>query len=242
MSIPPAPFPRDPAPAHRAGRPDDTGWQLTLADMMTLLLTFFIVLLAVSSPDEDQLEAVSRSMSGALSKATLTRTPEATPGQMSGEMSGAVRDKTPDIFALQVRLARMLQGQSDAVRLGLRPRSVAISLSGGVFFQSGSATLTPRARDLLERITAQLTRLNLAYTIEGHTDDQPITSSRYPSNWELSAARAASVGRFLIERGVQRDHVTIRGHADTRPLQPNTTATNRAENRRVVILVSPLSP
>ncbi len=116
-------------------------------------------------------------------------------------------------------------------------------LTDNLLFDSGSATLQPGADQLLNEV-AQLLNLDPSHpiTVEGHTDNQPIATSQFPSNWELSTARATNVVRFLISRGVNRYRLGAVGYADLHPIASNATAAGRAQNRRVEIVLMRLNP
>ena len=216
---------------------DENLWALTLADMMMLLLCFFVIMLAIAKVDQQAYSTVAKSLSRAMGGKQKNRQGS------SKELTGSVQSKR-DIFSLKQELSRLLQDQKSAVTLSLRTDSVAIRLRGNIFFASGSAELTSRARQVLAEVAPVFREISNPLTIEGHTDDVPIKSSRYPSNWELSAARAASVARFFIARDTSPERIEVVGLADTKPLFPNRTADgqpiveNQASNRRVVILVS----
>jgi chemotaxis protein MotB len=116
-------------------------------------------------------------------------------------------------------------------------------LTDNLLFDSGSATLQPGADQLLDEV-AQLLNLDPTHpiTVEGHTDNQPIATAQFPSNWELSTARATNVVRFLIGRGVNRYRLGAVGYADLHPIASNATAAGRAQNRRVEIVLMRLNP
>ncbi len=116
-------------------------------------------------------------------------------------------------------------------------------LTDNLLFVSGSATLQPGADQLLAEV-AQLLNLDPTHpiTVEGHTDNQPIATAQFPSNWELSTARATNVVRFLIGRGVNRYRLGAVGYADLHPIASNATAAGRAQNRRVEIVLMRLNP
>ena len=223
-------------PRRRRPAPDN-GWQLTLADMMTLILCFFVIMLSVSKVDPNRYEAVS----GVLAEAMKGKAPS------TGKQATLPADrKSRNLFELELELARLIGRESRAVDLKLRPDAVAINLKGGVFFPLGSADLTDEAISILDRLARPLTEAHYRLTIEGHSDNLPIRSAQFPSNWELSSARASSVARFFIDQGFPRNDIQVMGLADTRPLAPNTDQAghslpdNQALNRRVVILVRPM--
>lgn len=231
-------IPKRKRPAH------DAGWRLTLADMMTLLLCFFVVMLSVAKIDPNRYEAMSDILAEAMKG-------KAAPSQKAESANRSpltrVKKKQKNLFELQLELAKLIGRESQAVRLKLRPDAVAINLKGGVFFQLGSANLTSEAVAILDRLAKPLTDAHYKLTIEGHSDNLPIRSTQFPSNWELSSARASSVARFFIAQGFPKDDIRVMGLADTQPLAPNTDESganipaNQAKNRRVIILVRPAS-
>jgi chemotaxis protein MotB len=112
-----------------------------------------------------------------------------------------------------------------------------------ILFDSGSAELKPEGAKVLGRIGAQLARLEgHSVSVEGHTDDVPIATERFPSNWELSAARAAGVARFLVEGGLPPEHLSAAGFASQQPVEANDAPAGRARNRRIEIVLRPLPP
>ena len=118
-------------------------------------------------------------------------------------------------------------------------KTMRINLTGDLLFPSGQAELTPAARDALAKLVPVLAQTPAMINIIGHTDDRPMQSARFPSNWELSLARASQVGRFLIEAtGLPPGQFSVSGHASFRPLRPNTSEENRRANRRVEIILS----
>ena len=223
----------------RPSRPPDHGWRLTLADMMTLLLCFFVIMLSVSKVDATRYEAMADILADAMSG----KPPEQT------AQPGAVKvDRTAQsLFQLQVELARLVKESpwADAVELKLRPDAVAINLKGSVLFGSGKAVLSSPAITILDKVVQPLMAAQYFLTIEGHSDNVPIRSQQYPSNWELSSARASAVARYFIAQGFPKNDIQVLGLADTRPLAPNLDQAgapipaNQSKNRRVVILVKP---
>ncbi len=216
-------------------------WELTLADMMTLLLCFFVIMLSVAKIDQKQYEAVSDVMAEAMKgKAAPSKRSSAQEARMK------VENKSKNLFELQLELAKLIGKESKAVSLKLRPDTVAIELRGGIFFKLGSAELTAASLRILEKRSKPLTEAHYKLTIEGHSDNLPIKSAQFPSNWELSSARASSVARFFIAQGFPKDDIRVMGLADTKPLAPNTNKAgesipaNQAKNRRIVILVRPV--
>jgi len=118
-------------------------------------------------------------------------------------------------------------------------RVVTVRLGDRVLFDLGSADLRPDAAVTLHRVGVALARVGAEVRVEGHTDDLPIATARFPSNWELSTARASAVVRVLVGAGMAPSRLSVAGFADARPLRTGSTAEARAANRRVELVVSP---
>jgi len=224
----------------RKPKPPTDSWSLTLADMMTLLLCFFVIIVSISKVDNNRYEAMSDILAEAMKG-------KAAPSKRTAEQSRVqVDQKSKNLFELQLELAKLIGKESKAVNLKLRPDAVAINLKGGVFFKLGSAELTSDALRILDKLAKPLTEAHYKLTIEGHSDNLPIKSTQFPSNWELSSARASSVARYFIAQDFPKDDIRVMGLADTQPLAPNTDKAgssipeNQSKNRRVVILVRPI--
>lgn len=112
-----------------------------------------------------------------------------------------------------------------------------VEIQNDVLFPSGSATLSAEAIALMQTVGVTLADINNPIFIEGHTDNVPINTTQFPSNWELSAARAASVLKLLSENGVAPSQMTVLGYGEQRPLQTNETTEGRAANRRVILAI-----
>jgi chemotaxis protein MotB len=129
--------------------------------------------------------------------------------------------------------------KSGQVRVTESGRGVAVEINASVLFTSGEADLQAQSQPALEGLGRVLAPLPNDVEVEGHTDSTPMASSRYPSNWELSAARASSVVRLFIDQGVASVRLVAVGYADTRNISPNTTPEGRAQNRRVTVMILP---
>ncbi len=217
---------------------DDSGWALTLADMMTLLLCFFVLLITVAQVDKGKYDAMSAIMAEAMGGKDA---PSKKAVSGNGANTGAVAPAATNLFELQLELAALISEDRDAVDLKMRadPHAVSISLGDRILFDLGQAKLKPKARVLLGKLAGPLTRTDYSLIIEGHTDNLPIHSTQFPSNWELSSARASAVARFFIEKNFPKERIQVLGLADTRPIATNDTDKGRRKNRRVVILVKP---
>lgn len=220
---------------------DGGGWALTLADMMTLLLCFFVLMLAIADVDQNKYKTVSDSLAEAMGVDVAGRNPEAATG--SARM--AISKDQRNIFEMQLEMSRLVGRETDALKIKMRPDSVAIILKGNFFFGSGKADLTSGAIKVLKQIVPTLAKSPYDIVVEGHSDNIPMRSKQFPSNWELSSARASAVARYLLKHGFSKKRIKVMGMADTAPMYPNTDengksiSENQKKNRRVTLLVFP---
>ncbi|MCG6534758.1 MAG: OmpA family protein [Syntrophales bacterium LBB04] len=200
-------------------------WLMTYADMITLILCFFAIILSVSVVKQEKFEQVRQQVMGKFAA------PEAAKGIAPPP-------------AKQPATAKSIPGQQQGVAVENADRYYAIEMNSAPFFTSGSAELRPEGQGLLAGLlpTLQDKRfLDYQITVEGHTDDILIGTAQFPSNWELSTARAAVVVRFLINNGIPATKLRAVGYAEVLPKVPNRDLSgrpipdNQAQNRRVVI-------
>ena len=125
------------------------------------------------------------------------------------------------------------EGLDDEIGAEIDGRGVVVRIDGQVLYPQGAAALKPESDAILARISDLVRNTEHRVMIEGHTDDIPIRTAQYPSNWELSTARAIAAMRFLVDHNVARERVGVAGYADQRPVVPNDGPVNRATNRRV---------
>jgi len=224
-------------------------WLVSYADFITLLFAFFVVMYSISSVNEGKFRTVSESIKAALHPivSTPSTTLPFTIGQnraltVNPAIEGA---KEPAVRRLR-QIMRSLKNETHFEIIELKELTngdIVLTLPDTVLFRSGESTLRPEARPFIQAISEVLIELDRHIRVEGHTDNVPITTAQFPSNWELSATRAVTVVRVLSEQyGVQGDHLTAVGHADSRPLADNLTPENRAKNRRVEIVVQERRP
>lgn len=235
---------------HRHKRDDPAqhadDWLMTYADLITLLLCFFAIFLSVSIPKEN------------IKDKQLTRPAEQAgkaPDVLEGNLPlhGTPRAAAPTV-ALTEELAQELSRTLDeaaptAAKVEHKveqqgDRITTVEMSSAAFFDSGSATLNPDGANILKDMAASFAQekyQDYLITVEGHTDDNPIGTPQFPSNWELSTARAAAVVKFFIGEGISPQKLRAAGYADTFPKLPNRDMAglplpeNQAQNRRVVI-------
>lgn len=204
-------------------------WLLTYADLITLLLGLFVILYAMSEVDSNRYSRVVQALGGMFGK-SIAITPAALP----------LENTTPDRVEIESKIRGALYEdiQAKVVSISQDERGVVIHLAEELLFASGSAELKRSSLSSLNLLASVLKTVPNEIRIEGHTDDVPIATSTFPSNWHLSIARAVSTGEYLMQRrGLDPGKVTLAGFADQRPLVPNTSTESRAKNRRVDILV-----
>jgi chemotaxis protein MotB len=231
-------------------------WLLTYADMITLLLALFVVLFSISAVNISKFKTLKETLEQAFSPHILSGGGSIIPngGSEAAEHKAeaaiaALHAKQAGAAGLQAeeeqfrRLKEKLDayahehGFSAAIETTITARGLVIRLlTDHVLFESGSATLKAEATPLLAEIS-HLVNLDRSHpiSVEGNTDDVPISTSQFPSNWELSVARATGVVRFMIGHGVAARRLEASGVAGERPIAPNSTESGRTRNRRVEI-------
>ncbi|RKY62494.1 MAG: hypothetical protein DRP96_00095 [Candidatus Neomarinimicrobiota bacterium] len=199
-------------------------WLLTYGDMMTLLMTFFVLLFSMSTIDPVKLEQFSDSM-----------------GQALGKKTKAKKYSLAEIYKDVVKVIEE-ESLQDQIQVETSERGVAIKIPSEISFGVGSADLDPRIYPILNKFVDMMQKSTYPIAIEGHTDNVPMRSAVFPSNWELSAARAAQVVRYYINQGISSERFQAIGYADTRPrargatiAEANATSAQRDMNRRVEI-------
>jgi chemotaxis protein MotB len=165
-----------------------------------------------------------------------------TSAQTAAEREAKARQEEQDFRALKRRVDNLAKdaGLQGKVKVTVRRRGLVIQLlTDKVFFDSGDATLKPIARKLVDKIAGVVAaERRHPVVVEGHTDSQPISGSQYPSNWELSGARAGAVVRDFIDNGVNARRVSLSGFSSQEPIASNSTPEGRAQNRRVEVVLS----
>ena len=231
-------------------RPDSDRWLISYADYVTLLLALFVVLYAMSSVDKERMQSAISGMrtafaqtdSSSVSIETVIQIPRANPS----DETDTSEDDDSDIsyVILRDRLETTLEEQTgtDSDAAGMRThrsdRGLVISLAAKDFFHPGDTEILREALGPLNAIGSVLALSTQLIRIEGHTDDTPINTERFPSNWELSTARASAVARHLIKHlQIAPRRIGASGYAEFQPIAPNDSPENRALNRRIDIVV-----
>lgn len=208
--------------------PEDESWMLTYADAITLLMAFFVMILNFAEFDIPAFEAVSAAIQ-----------------EEMGGHTDVFQPITLLSFKLEDAVADM--DMENAVSVDMDDDGIIMEFASSALYESGSATIKKSAQPLLSGIVSTLSLPSYrAYKIdvEGHTDDIPIATRKFPSNWELSAARAINVVRFMIAKGLKPGRFKASGYADVQPKVPHRDFNgdplpkNQAKNRRIVIHLS----
>ncbi len=215
-------------------------WQATFSDICTLLLTFFVLLVSMASFEPVKFKMTVESLQGAFGVLESFPTVPVHPVVQIPKKSGDEQKRKQSLQDAQ-KIKEVVQSKNmdQAVKVEVTETGIAIMLRDPVAFASGSADLKAQGEDILGGIS-DILRQNegLKVRVEGHTDDVPISTDRYRSNWELSTARSLSVVELLAKNtGISPANMSAVGYGEYRPLQPNTSGENRALNRRIQIFV-----
>jgi len=215
--------------------PTSPGWMVTYGDIMTLLLTFFVLLISYSTIKEEAFRRALSSFQEALGLLPQERS------VIRFEDIPAVR-LSPAIPAHEIirRLRHSIYaaGLKDTMKIEEEEEGIRITIQSPILFDSGKADLRPDASPVLNELIAILNESPHTVVVEGHTDNVSINTARFPSNWELSTARAISVARRLFQDGnLSPGRFTVAGYGEFHPASSNKTPEGRQENRRVEILL-----
>lgn len=211
-------------------------WLVTYGDMVTLLLTFFVMIVAMSEIKQDHFMEAMSYFTGRTS--VFENAQPITVIPQSAEDSMEAREQAERVESLMQFIEE--EGLEDKVQINFEEESMHVVITDAVMFNSGSSIVQETAREVLTLVSAVSPEMTESITVIGHTDDQPISTSQYPSNWELSAARASSVVRFLLtqENSLSPDRYQAIGQGEFDPVDSNDTSEGRARNRRIELLIN----
>ncbi|WP_255991216.1 flagellar motor protein MotD [Chitinolyticbacter albus] len=226
-------------------------WLVSYADFITLLFAFFVVMYAISSVNEGKYRVLSDSLVNAFRNDPATElatiryqhsdnTPKkpiaplkVTPAPNTAHLQEEARRMRGMAGDLRGTLGPLIR--DGKVRVTQSKRGIAVEISDSVLFETAKADLQPDSIAALSAVARLIRDTDNLVQVEGHTDNQPIASPQFPSNWELSAARAASVVRLFGGEGVAPQRMVAIGYGEYRPVEPNDSGTQRARNRRVTL-------
>lgn len=221
----------------------------TWGDMMSLLLAFFIFLFNVGEEGTTKYKMAISSFRQSLgvfpSSISVLRPDEVllVPSEKGTKNFWGEEKQMAELQKkLEQEIDKMVEsknvGQYQQVKRG--EQELFITLGDGALFDSGSDSLKPEFTKILDKIAGEIKKYNLQMMVEGHTDDRPINTARFPSNWELSTARATQVIRYMINnKGISPENLIATGYGESKPKGSNDTAEGRSRNRRIEIKLSP---
>jgi chemotaxis protein MotB len=224
-------------------------WMATFADMVTLLMCFFVLLFAMSSTQQESFKELIKSLKSALGVQqvpeagtreglTMHQIPEEAAvkeAEAVDEAGGMVQQEINDIVT-DVRELIMFNQLGGMVKVEGDETGAVITISDVVLFPAGSATMSAQGLRIMKKIANVLSQFRYHIKIAGHTDTTPIKTALYPSNWELSADRACEVVRFLVTQGINPQMMSAVGYSEYYPIATNDTREGRSQNRRVEII------
>lgn len=209
-------------------------WLLTYADLITLLLGLFVILYAMSKIDAGKYAEVVSALNGVFGapQGILMGNPSLIDNPANALKSDKQR------VAQEIRSALNIEERNLPITITENERGITVHIMEELLFASGSADLKQSSLSTLDVLAEVLRTLPNDLRVEGHTDNVPINTAQFPSNWHLSVARSLNVAYYLIERhGLTQERVSVVGYSEFQPLFPNTTSANRARNRRVDIVI-----
>lgn len=224
-------------------------WMVSYADFITLLFAFFVVMYAMSSVNETKYRILANSLGSAFDPGFPLLVdeppPPASPSPHTRQINSqqrateAVRRERAYMTHVARELLKVLASlvSEGKVRVTQNSRGVSLEINASVLFAPGDAKMTTESSEALKAVAQILKLAPNAMQVEGYSDNVPINTASFPSNWELSAVRASSVVRLFIDSGVDPGRLTVVGHAANIPVAPNSTAEGRARNRRVAVTI-----
>ncbi len=224
-------------------------WAIPYGDLVTLLLAFFVVMYSISSVNDGKYRVVADSLNAAFHGEPTTTLPIAIGDPAATTVAAPVVQLPPDVKTMALRQLAdqatealsplIMQGLVD-VQMG--EGFVEIAIRSDILFTSGAARLAAEAQGAIRMLGEALRAFPNSIQVEGHTDNVPVSGGAFISNWELSAARAASVVHMLIDSGVDARRLSVVAFGEFRPVLPNVTADGRNANRRVVLIIEGSEP
>jgi len=233
-------------------------WLISYADFITLLMVFFVVMYAMSKVDVNKYAAMASSLSSVLSGQTMTIMdspgPAVVPGMSGKELKEGQAQQQAELNEVKEQIEKFIKSEqfqasmkdtgqtstklSDYINIIEQERGLVISFKDALLFASGSDELTPQAGLIIRQVGMALGSIPNYIRVEGHTDNRPISTSKFPSNWELSVMRASNVLHILQrDCGIDPSRLSAVGYGEYRPLGPNDDSMGQAMNRRVDIVI-----
>ncbi len=216
--------------------PDNSKWLTTFNDLITLLMVFFVMLFAMGSLDVNRFQNFQNALQSAVgimnpgqnAPVGIISEDQHTPPQIRANERSS-NDQAAELSKLET---------TQGLEAEYTKKGIQLTLNDELMFTSGSAQLTGQGNALLDKVARIIGPLNRLVRVEGHTDNVPISTSRYPSNWELSTARAVQVVKYLqVQGSIPAKHLSAAGYGASKPRESNDTEIGRSKNRRVEIIL-----
>lgn len=219
-------------------RLDGQCWLTTFNDMITLLMVFFVLLFSMGRMDVKRFKHFQNALQSAMG--VLNEGRHDSVGIITHRTGDASHAPEGNKESSTVKNGDVPTDNAQGLEAEYTPKGIHLTLDDRLLFASGSARLTMGGGALLNKVARIIKPLNRTIRVEGHTDNMPIATGAFPSNWDLSAARAVNVVKYLIdEAGIAPHLLSAAGYGDSKPRAPNDSETNRSRNRRVEILLGP---
>ncbi|MFQ5455082.1 MAG: flagellar motor protein MotB [Nitrospirota bacterium] len=223
-------------------------WMVTFSDILNLLLTFFVLLLSMSSLDNKKLKETIGHFNAYLgvlgfgSKSAIEILPDMQPiiseSNITKRTNNSPSSKKKKLLSKRIKNVLKINGIDKEITISIEKKGTVLSLPEKLLFELGGADIHKKSAVFLDKLADVLEAIPLYnIRIEGHTDNIPISTFKYPSNWELSIARGVNVLKYLIKKGIDPKRLSVVGYGDSKPLVSNNSARNRLKNRRVEIVI-----
>jgi chemotaxis protein MotB len=219
--------------------PGAPAWMATYGDMVTLLLCFFVLLFSFANLDVQKFKAITVSLNGSLGVLDSGMTVSMEP-LINSFPSDSPTEEIEEFSILYEEMSEFVKENNleTSIVLILDERGLLVRFMDNVLFDSGKADLTLSAREIIDKVAEIIRENDKNVRVEGHTDNVPINTIRFPSNWELSTTRAVNVVKYLIEEcGIEAKRMSASGYSDQHPIDDNTTQIGRQKNRRVDMVI-----
>jgi chemotaxis protein MotB len=213
------------------------GWVMTYADMMSLLLTFFILIVSFSSLQQSKFKQAAQSLQEAFGILEHQDSIIEFRNPVYPELSEDSTDSAVFYEMQEIEQVILENGLDQEIQVEFQEEGVLFRIQAPFLFGSGSANLREEPRKILDELSILFRKFPYLVRIEGHTDSLPINSIRFPSNWELSAARAVTVARYFQGLGLSPGRIAATGYGEYQPIADNGSAKGRDKNRRVEIFL-----
>jgi chemotaxis protein MotB len=224
-----------------AGKDNADRWLLTYADLITLLMVFFVMLFAMSTTDAKKFQELAGSLRRAFNVNVLQGSQPVALAPSNGGGDAVIQLEQQNYQRIQ-QIIRQVEQQTQVspqqISAQITQEGIAVTVSGALLFYNGTNQIKPDGITLLQQIGGYIATLPNPVRVEGHTDDIPVGNAQYPTNWELSAARAVAVVRFFTDvMDITPQRLSAVGYGQYHPIVPNDTRAHREQNRRAVIVI-----